>query len=128
MFIWDKQIKSISPLADQKIPSSLVEFEDGTNQVFTDKNLTYCQTEESLDPSAYTDLIEFHVVQDLISVLEIHDIEATRLDALFRKLASSIKDKEMEAYAHAFGIPGKDPAQVRAMKVRLSDIRRVLGE
>ncbi len=128
MFIGDKQIKTITPLDGQKIPSSLVSFEDGTEAIFTDKNLSYNQTEESLDPSAYSDLIEFHIVQDLISICESHDVEFFRMDMISRKLAQSIKNKEMDAYATAFGMTGDEPAEIKASRVRLSDFRRVLGE
>lgn len=113
---------------DQKIPSSLVTFEDDISAVYTDRSLSYCQTEESKDPSAYSELIEFHIVQDLISVLEIHDLDYFRLDMVTRKLTQSMKNKEMQAYATAFGFPGTEPAEIRASRIRLSDFRRVLGE
>lgn len=61
-YIWDKAIESIVEWT--------VKFSDGSEQHYTDKQLSYLITEEIKDPTQFRDLVLANVVPDILSAIQ----------------------------------------------------------
>lgn len=62
MYIWEKEI--------QEVKGNLVVFTDGTEQEYTDTQLSYVQTEQKLDATGYMDLVSKKLVDEFMKVIK----------------------------------------------------------
>ena len=115
MFIKDKEVESIN--------GTEVLFKDGSKESYTEKQLKYIVTEEALDDSKYQALILENVAQDVLWVLQEHNIRKGELSPVIETVVSSFNQNFLIAVWKAFGTyeEWKYPMQMQE-DIRMEDI------
>ena len=94
MFIWKKEVKSIKDW--------LVTFKDDTQEFFTEKQLSYIQTEGETSESGLQNLAANEIVKDMLNVLEEHNVKFWDLQFVVQKLLLSYNSTLDETIAMIF--------------------------
>ena len=115
MFIKDKEVESIK---DWKVT-----FKDGSVESYTEKQLTYIVTEEALDDGKFQNLVLENVAQDVLWVLQEHNIRKGELSPVIETVVSSFNQNFLIAVWKAFGTyeDWKYPMQMQE-DIRMEDI------
>lgn len=118
LYIGEKKIKDIK--------DGLVMFEDGSQEVFTNKQLEYVVTKEPKDWTAFREL---EIQQIAISVLELlteHNVKKWLIDPIRKSVIWSYNDAFSTAVGKAFWTYADDkhPEDMLA-NIRISDIQRL---
>jgi len=114
-YIWEKEI--------QTIEETKVTFVDGTEKIFTPKQLEYIVTDEQKDATQFRDLVTYNITEELISVLQEHNMRKWDLDTVLNLIVSSFNNKFLIAIGKKFGTfeEGKHPAYFEE-NITMSDL------
>ena len=115
MFIKNKEVESIN--------GTEVLFKDGSKENYTEKQLKYIVTEESMDDSQFQNLILENVATDVLAVLQEHNIRKGDLSPIIETVISSFNQNFLIAVGKAFGTYAdwKYPVQMQE-DIRMEDI------
>jgi hypothetical protein len=94
-YIWEKEI--------QTIEGTKVTFVDGTEKVFTPKQIEYVVTDEMKDATQFHDLVTFNIAEELLWVLKTHNMRKWDLDTVLNLIVSSFNNKFLIAIGKKFG-------------------------
>lgn len=107
MFIHDREI--------DKIEGNKVIFKDWGEANYTETQLKYIVTEEDLDDNQFRNLILENVAEDVLGVLQKHNIRKWDLSPIIETVISSFNQNFLIAVWKAFGTysENKYPAQMQ---------------
>ena len=117
MFIGEKEVS--------KVEGTTVSFADGTEMVYTEKALEYIVTEEAKDATAFRDLTNMHIADDILEIFKAHDIRKGDINNVLNLVIHSHEMMFATAIGKAFGTyqEGKHPAGFEE-SVRMSDFKK----
>lgn len=100
MFIKDREVETIT--------GNVVLFKDGEEVEYTEAQLKYIVTEEALDDTQFRNLVLEKVAEDVLGVLQAHNIRKWDLQPLIETVVSSFNQNFLIAVWKAFGTFAKD--------------------
>lgn len=100
MFIKDREV--------EKIEGNVVMFKDWGEVKYTETQLKYIVTEEALDDTQFRNLVLEKVAEDVLGVLQTHNIRKWDLQPLLETVVSSFNQNFLIAVWKAFGTYAKD--------------------
>lgn len=108
---------------------SLVHFVDGKSMEYANKALVYLTTEEAVEDSTVQENTVNAVAEDILRILEEHDIRFFDLNMIFQKVKWSADSYEDRALSKAAGLldeyDGITEKQLR--NIRVSHIKKFLN-
>lgn len=115
MFIKDKEVESIK--------GGKVTFKDGSTECYTEKQLKYIVTEEAVDDTKYQNIVLENVAQDVLWVLQEHNIRKGDLSPIIETVISSFNQNFLIAVWKAFGTYQEDKYPMQMQEdIRMNDI------
>lgn len=115
MFIQDREV--------EKIEGNKVIFKDGGEVEYTETQLKYIVTEDSLDEWQFRNLVLENVATDVLAVLQRHNIRKWELQPVIETVVSSFNQNFLIAVGKAFGTYAKDKYPMQMQEdIRMEDI------
>ena len=121
LYLWDKEIKWVK--------KGVVTFVDGSQETYTEKQLTYMVTKEPQDLTTMRDNLLKNIVPEMLKVLEEHNIRKWDLWAILDTVISSFDYSYYTAMGKAFWTY-KEWGYYESFRedIRMSDIKRLIGK
>ena len=121
LYLWDKEIKWVK--------KGVVTYVDGSQETYTEKQLTYMVTKEPQDLTTMRDNLLKNIVPEMLKVLEEHNIRKWDLWAILDTIISSFDYSYYTAMGKAFWTY-KEWGYYESFRedIRMSDIKRLIGK
>ena len=126
MFIWTREIKSMENSSSDR---SIVHFVNGDSDEYTNKALIYLTTPNAIDDSEVQTNTVNAVAEDILALLEEHDIRFFDLNMIFQKVKWSADSYEDRALSKAAGLLDKFDGitEKQLRNIRVSHIKNFLN-
>lgn len=121
LYIGDKEIKVLK--------KGVVTFVDGSQETYTEKQISYLITKEPKDLTQLRDIVLDNIIPEIMDIFEAHNIKKWDLGSILQWVTDTYNFAFLEAIGKAFGTyEEKTHPSYFQENIRVSDIKRIAGK